>query len=199
MNTPRTKRTIRYPTHKSKATALVHDIDGSYIGELVPTEFQAVLGKIVARWAHLEEMMIMFMSELMGETESPPARQIFRSVNSTRARIAIIRSLLEESPHNKDKGAEFDAIIDEFASLTSERNNYVHGLWYTNEATLKVSRADPSITHEIGPFFTAKAVALEQAENVAKRMDKLFSEITKVWVAAANLRAERAPRSGISD
>jgi hypothetical protein len=156
MNTPRSKPLIRYPMHKSKRTEATRTVDGTYAGGLTSLEFQAAIGRIVTDWSHLEEMMIAFMGQLLSDDVVTPARQIFRSVNSTQARIAILRSLLEESHRNKDKGPEYDDIINEFESLTAERNNYVHGLWFTNAATDAVSRSDPSITHEIGPFMTAK-------------------------------------------
>lgn len=145
VNTPKSKPTIRYPVHKSKATEMVQGIDGTFISELVPPEYQTVLGVIVSRWAHLEEIMIMLLGILLSESPDSPARQIFRSVNSTQARIAIIRSLLEESPLNRNKGPEFDEVINEFESLTIERNNYVHGQWFTNQDTGAVSRADPEV------------------------------------------------------
>lgn len=173
MNTPRSRPSIRYPMHKSKRTEANKAVDGTYAGGLTPPQFLIALGRIVSDWAHLEEMMILFMGRLLSDDMASPARQIFRSVNSTQARIAILRSLLEESHRNKDKGPEFDDIIDEFESLTTERNNYVHGLWFTNAATDAVSRSDPSITHEIWPFMTAKPISIRQAEHVLHRMGLL--------------------------
>jgi hypothetical protein len=51
-------------------------LDGRHVGELRPQDFQQVLGQIVARWAHLEEMMTTFMGFLLGNDLMPPARQI---------------------------------------------------------------------------------------------------------------------------
>jgi hypothetical protein len=196
VNTPRSKPVVRYPAHRSKATLPTPGPDGSYIGELTPPEFQAALGLIVSRWAHLEEMMIVFMSFLLSDdTFQSPARQIFRSVRSAEARIAILRSLLEESPRNQHRGAEFDEIIDEFASLTTERNNYVHGLWWTNEKTKAVRRADPNVTHEIGPTLTAKPVSLKQAIHVADRMGLLFGKIVTLYQAELTQRGVLPPPS----
>lgn len=180
MNTPRTKPVVRFPAHRSRATQVAHGLNGAYGWELQPPEYQAVLGVIVSRWAHLEEVMILFMELLLSDTWQPPARQIFRSVNSTQARIAIMRSLLEESPGNQTKGPEFDAIISEFESLTNQRNNYVHGLWYTDTKTGVVYRADPSVTHADGPFQTARKIRIEDAQDVANRMQALFGAVVRV-------------------
>jgi hypothetical protein len=158
---------------------------------IVSPEFQAILGQIVSRWAHLEEQMIMFMGTLLADEHVSPARQIFRSVNSTQARIAIMRSLLEESMHNRDKGVEFDEIIDEFESLTKERNNYVHGLWWTDDANGAVSRADPAIIVETMPFLKAKPVSIKQAQHVLNRMNQLSGRIVTVWGTDLRQRVRR--------
>jgi hypothetical protein len=162
----------------------------------LPPDYQAFLGQIVAKWAHLEEMMILLMGTLLGdEPINTPARQIFRSVNSTQARVAILRSLLEESAINKHKGPEYDQVIDEFASLTTERNNYVHGLWFTNQDTGDVLRADPSITHEMGPFTTAKPVSIKQPQHVLLRMEALVNAIVRIWGAVTAQQASPPPPS----
>jgi hypothetical protein len=179
MNTPRSRPIVRFPNPRGKPRIPTMPA-GRHIGELTPPAFQQVLGRIVARWAHLEEMMITFMSFLLGDDLMPPARQIFRSVYGTQARIAIMRSLLEEAHINKSKGPEYDEIIDEFESLTKERNNYVHGLWWTNEDTGAVLRSDPNITSDVGTFLDAKPVAIKQGEHVLTRMDILFGRIIRM-------------------
>ena len=87
------------------------------------------------------------------------------------------------------------SVIDEFASLTTERNNYVHGLWFTNQDTGGVLRAEPSITHEMGPFTTAKPVSIKQPQHVLLRMEALVNAIVRIWGAVTAQQASPPPPS----
>lgn len=131
------------------------------------------------------------MPTLLGTSQNfASARLILRTVNSTQARIAIMRVLLEEAPVNKDKSASFDEIISEFESLTTERNNCAHGLWWTTDSG-KVSRSDPSYTNEALSFAVARRIPLKELEYIVARMEALFQKVMNVSVADATRTKER--------
>src|SRR4051794_1564707 len=85
-------------------------------------DFAMRLGTLVAYWPHLEERASDLMRELIGGPRDTPSRQIFRAVVSQDARIKVMRALLQESPKNQNKGAVFDAMINEFEELNRARN-----------------------------------------------------------------------------
>lgn len=178
MSTPRSKPIVRFPTPRKRRLPQSEGFWGAYRAGITSPEFQSVLGDIVSRWVHLEELMIRFMALLLGNTERPPARQIFRSVANNRARIEIMRSLLEESPSNKDKGPEYDAIISEFEAIGKERNKYVHGLWWTDLTSGQVGRVDAADTSEGGG--SLQAVSLKSAKHIPVRMSALRDRINAV-------------------
>jgi hypothetical protein len=171
MSTPSSKPLVRWPASQTKSTNRSKFLK-NYSATLIPSEFAGTVGIIVSRWAHLEERMIEILSLLISDVGLAPARQIFRSVNSTHARIEIMRSLLQEAATNMGKGPLYDEIIKEFESLTDERNNYVHGLWWTNDKG-RVLRANPSETRDTILILDAHPVTLKQAKHVVSRMAAL--------------------------
>lgn len=80
--------------------------------------------------------MILIFCKLIGTKleDSASGRLIFTAIINQQTRIAVMRALLEKSDLNKDKGDEFDEIIDEFKKLNELRNKYVHSLWWTHES-----------------------------------------------------------------
>jgi hypothetical protein len=193
MNTPGSKPIIRFPERRGKRPAYREPRGGSTTSALLRPDFQQVVGVIVTQWAWLEEFMIRFMSLLLNDPSNfSPARQIFRSVNSTQGRITIMRSLLEESAANKDKGPLYDEMIDEFEALTKERNNYVHGLWWT-EGDGSVTRADAS-TNAFDSFNSGRPVSLKQAQHVAQRISALAGRVFQEWTQHLQSQPERRPQ-----
>jgi hypothetical protein len=94
-----------------------------------------ILGDIVVSWSHLEDAMTVVFHNLLGAKEHDPstARLIFTSLVSQKIRIDVMRSLLEKSAKNQSRGEEYDEIIDEFSRLNKQRNEYIHGRWWTYE------------------------------------------------------------------
>lgn len=200
MNTPRSKPIVRYGKPRGAPPKSRNALAPRSTGELKPTDFLVEIGRIITQWAHLEEQMAQFfMSTLLDSPQNyTHARLIFRSVNSTQARIAIMRALLEEAPANKDRSVAYDEIITEFESLTTERNNCAHGLWWTTDSG-KVSRSDPSHTNETISFALAHRVTVAQLKNIWNRMIKLRSKITNEFVAAQAQQKARPQPSSVSD
>lgn len=191
MNTPRSRPLLRYPdsVEQRRFTSMRPN---RWIGTITDPKFAEVLGHIVAQWAHLEETMIDILELLLGDSGDHAARQVFRSVNSTQARIKIMRTLLEESKLNEHRGAVFDEIIDEFAALTTERNNYAHGLWWTDGGGI-ISRSDPSDSPYSGPSY-AKPISLKQAKQVLKRINDLGRKATTEAVREWRIHQPSQPR-----
>jgi hypothetical protein len=93
--------------------------DGRFEMAVTDPNFAETIGHIVTEWPVLEEAMITVMAALLGDIFDAPARQVFRSLNSERVRLTVMRSLLHDAHINKDKGAIYDEVLDEFASLNT--------------------------------------------------------------------------------
>ncbi len=127
MNTPRTRPPKRY-------RAKIDDTpEGHYISGIANTVMGGKIGFLITYWPHIEEHMVFVFRDLIAAPDHMTARLMFRSIINQSARISVMRTLLEKSPHHKDKTILFDELIDEFSALNSLRNKYAHGLWYTLE------------------------------------------------------------------
>jgi hypothetical protein len=184
LNTPSQKKPVRY-------SRIVPGIDhsrtvpnGDYVHGLEDAGFAAAVCDMVTQWAHLEETMIEVLEALLGGHRGAAARQIFRSINSAAGRIKVMRSLLEASPLNQAKGPIYDQFIDEFQSLTTIRNNYAHGLWYTGDKG-NVLLANPDAPDNPVPFLTAYSVSFAQVQHNVSRVSALTEAILKELVIPA--------------
>lgn len=108
--------------------------DGHWMAELQDPEIVSALGEAASRWAHLEDNMIYLMGFLLGPDRTLPARLIYRTFSGPSYRIRLMQTLLQETVHNKEKGPEYDWMIEEFGKLSTLRNDYIHGLWWTHES-----------------------------------------------------------------
>src|ERR1700748_426664 len=112
MNTPRKfkRHGIDIPSFSQR--------QGTYSSGLTNDDYAVALADITTHWSHLEEGMIAFFALLLGHpAPTSPARQIYRSIVSPNARIKMLKAVLEKSAINRDKTAEYDAIISEFELL----------------------------------------------------------------------------------
>jgi hypothetical protein len=121
--------------------------------------------------------MIEVLEALLGGRRGSAARQIFRSINSTAGRIKVMRSLLQASPLNQSKGPIYDHFINEFQSLTTIRNNYAHGLWYTTMDGKVTLLADPDAPDNPEPFLAAYPHTFPQVQHNIGRVRELNQTI----------------------
>ena len=87
-----------------------------------------------------------------------------------------MKSLLHEAKSNSGKGSHFDEIITEFASLNKIRNQYVHGLWFTQTATGKLYISEATSDEEM-PFLARKRISPKQVQNTLKRIVELNQKV----------------------
>lgn len=138
-------------------------------------------GQVISYWWHVEEQFLHLLDDLLtGQkaaqyTTELNARLIFRTLISQKSRIEIMKSLLETMPHNADKPAIYDELIGEFSALNAIRNNYVHGMWQTSLADMKVYLKRSGSIHEV--FERPTEVTREDLLVVLTRMQKLFERI----------------------
>jgi hypothetical protein len=130
------------------------------------------LGAIVSRWSHVEEFMTRVLGDLLGVTSGAvPLRQMFRSIINAQTRITVMRNLLERAPRNRDKGPEYDELLDEFSAVNGLRNKYIHGLWSTHRGSGAVYFAEP--TTDDFWFLTSRKIELQELEAVLVRINGL--------------------------
>ena len=138
-------------------------------------------GFLVSYWWHVEEQMIYLLDELITGAARKQygldlsARQIFRSITSQDGRVKLMRNLLETLPHNSSKSSLYDEMLDEFASINSQRNKYVHGIWTTDLGTGQVRLRKATIQHEV--YEGAVTVLPEEVQALTNRMQTLYTRV----------------------
>jgi hypothetical protein len=161
----------------------VKKYDGARLFGITEPKIGAAFGFMVSYWTQVEEQMILLLGQLITGKQNndwhvqDTSRLIFRSIVSETARIKIMRALLEDAPQNVNMGSEFDAVLDEFSSLNSQRNKYVHGLWWTEPKSLDVLLTNPT-DHPIKSY-TPHVVTLKEIQDILQRMRKLHGAISR--------------------
>ena len=136
-----------------------------------------LLGRIYVAWPHFEDEMISVFHALLGVKEGSfldTARLLFTAVVNQKIRIDLMRNLLERSWHNRSKGAEYDAIIDEFKQLNDLRNKYVHGRWWTHENGDTYIQLDNSV---FLPHAEYRKVTKKELQTFMNRLYALWDKL----------------------
>lgn len=178
MNTPSSKGPKRFTGYRVDPRYLaLQPEDGGIAGALLNPQGAQLVGEIVAAWVHLEEGIIDFLALLLGQSNRNAADPIFRSIMAPRVRIDMMRRLLQASPINKDRGPEYDEILDEYEALNRLRNDYVHGHWFTGLKSGGMSLSPPSADSIPMRFLTRRVVTVPQIANVRDRIQRLYTQI----------------------
>lgn len=151
--------------------------EGHASGGMWNPEFAAEYGKLVAYWPHIEDRLQDVMGELIGSFMETPTRQVFRAIASQDARIKVMRSLLQNSKRNKNKGEAYDDIIDDFEKLNRKRNKFVHGLWWTHDSGRMYLQ--PASTEEFS-FLSQREVKIEEIKEIVAEMSELWRRVMDI-------------------
>ena len=148
--------------------------DGHYRTGLWDDAYLKCVGQIATYFPLIENEMIRILGDLLGAGGGMSARQIFASINSHKARVKVMTSLLEHSYVNRMKGSEYDEFISEFDGMANSRNDYVHHIWWTHSSG-RVFLAPPSVT-DYG-WHDGREVTLNELEGVIERMGELMRRL----------------------
>jgi hypothetical protein len=150
--------------------------DATFKPGLLCAKFAKEMGTIVTLWPHVEEGMIAILRALLGGHATAPARQIFRSIVSERARIQMMTTLLQKTYLNQTKGNFYDDVIAEFDRLNGKRNAYVHGLWWTREDGRLFLTNDLVGDHH---FYRSREVPFSEIRETVSGMKRLLRNLAK--------------------
>jgi hypothetical protein len=148
---------------------------GGRKGIIADAEILSLLGTVCFRWAHAENAMIKIFGQLINASDHlHTPRLIFTAIINQRARIDVMRKLLEGSPYNNKKGSDYDHIITEFRKLNELRNSYVHGLWWTHENGTTYLQSDNSV---FGLDENFRKVTAKELQEYLDRLNKWLGSV----------------------
>lgn len=139
MNTPRKRRRFNISEYMAASDAAPK---GSFVHALTDAEYAKRLARIVSEFEHVETYMPKLLATLMGRGSVMNAAFVYRTLKNPQIRLAVMTTLLENSPSNQELGDDFTALLDDYDKARQARNAYVHGLWFTGSEGVFLARSD---------------------------------------------------------
>jgi hypothetical protein len=135
MNTPRTqKRGHRLERTLDRPSIEIDEFLATYSSTL-DKSYLTALGEVVLAWPHVEYALNSLFAHLMGDVSIECAEEVFGALPNNRARLEILKRLLERTEDNRDKPASLDEFLTEFERLNRIRNGFIHAFWWQNKRT----------------------------------------------------------------
>jgi len=106
-----------------------------------------------------------------------PGRQIFRSIGANGIRAKLMRNLLSQFIGNYKKDSLYDEVISEFQSLVNLRNDYVHGLWWSDDKHNALLQKENVHEFSFQSQIPVTADELRSFLNRARRLSTLLGQI----------------------
>ncbi len=144
------------------------------------TRILALIGNLVFTWSNNESMFIYFLMVLL-KTDFSSAAITFVSLNTTRARLDLVRRLAKEKIDDAKMVKRIDKLIERFNACTKVRNEFNHCIYQLNEAG--------QFTHTTILRVTEKKTEIQFAE-VREFDTKRINEMTRTIGKLTQLNRE---------
>ncbi len=92
----------------------------------------ALIGNLIFSWSNNESMFI-YVLMLLLETDFNSAAIVFVTLNTTRARLDLIRRLAKAKLRDPETIRKIDRLIERFNRCTKVRNEFNHCIYEVNE------------------------------------------------------------------
>lgn len=91
-----------------------------------------LIGQLVFSWSNNESLLI-YVLMLLLRTDERSAAVVFSTLNTTRARLDLVRRLSLLHLHDAAARAEIDRTIELFNDANRIRNEFMHAMYFVNE------------------------------------------------------------------
>lgn len=170
--------------------------NGRYAAGIVEKKVGAKFAKFVTTFEELEASMSTVLAVLLGGYDSDTAGYVLRTVRNPATKRDILRELLQKAPVNKHLSSEYDTLLKEYADIATERNQLVHGRWFTlipddemaGERKVYLSRSNE---HGLA-FLLAEEVDECDFDPWFERLTNLTTRIYGIAGEERSLREQRA-------
>lgn len=153
----------------------------------------AMIGNLVFSWSNNESMFIYVLMLLLG-TDEKSAAIVFVTLNTTRARLDLIRRLAKARVRDAGIMQELDKLIERFNAYTRVRNEFNHCTFTMNEEgeiththALRIVERRQSL--RIG---TVREMGRERIDEIVDVIDKLKHFNRDIWAFLPRLEAHLA-------
>lgn len=179
MNTPRQHKRFDLERWRSAYWSKFEQGSGHFGLGLVGAEPGAHFALLVTEFTHLEFAMERFLGQLL-RVDAATAAHVMRSIISAKARLAMMRAVLERARHTASKPKDFDEILDEFASINKARNSMVHARWFSDLDTGKIYIIRPNDDPMLLDHAAMVEFDIGELEAVRERISRLGGRVLRV-------------------
>lgn len=170
--------------------------EGHYAAGIVEKQIGAKFAKFVTAFEELESHMSSVLAVLLGGHDRTTAGYVLRTVRSPSTKRDILNDLLQKAAVNEALTTAYDEILKEYGAISIERNQLVHGRWFTlvpeDEPTGR-RKVFLSRSNEHGlAFFLAEEV---QETDFDPWFDRLIVLTTTIVTVVEEERGRRAQRA----
>ncbi|MGE0628147.1 MAG: hypothetical protein AB7O43_10015 [Hyphomicrobiaceae bacterium] len=131
--------------------------------------------QFLSQFEVIESSMPFRLAQLMGlndDKQIQAAGYVYRTLRNPSIRLEVMRTLLHKAPHNKNKPDSWDYMLSEYSVVRNTRNDYAHGLWFTNDidSTVLLAKSDP---HGFA-FMEAEPISTDVMDEALQRLRRLM-------------------------
>ena len=155
------------------------------------TRVLALIGNLVFAWSNNESMFI-YLTQILLRSDLSSAAVVFVSLNTTRARLDLIRRLAKMRLADEAQIKKIDKMIDRFNECTRVRNEFNHCIYqldeqgvitHTNVLRLKETKTSIEFA-DVRPFDDKR---IREIQKTIKKLTLLNREI---WSFLPELEAQ---------
>jgi hypothetical protein len=140
-----------------------------------------LVGNLIFSWSNNESMFI-YLLMLLLETDIDSATIVFITLNTTRARLDLIRRLAKSKLKDPRSIRKIERLIDRFNRCTKVRNEFNHCIYQLNEFaeithtnSLKITESSKGI--QIADRKNMDEARIKEITNAIRRLKKLNKDI----------------------
>lgn len=162
-----------------------------------PTEDMlcTLVGRFMFNWSNNESMLIYVIMELM-RTDEISAAVVYSTLNTTRARLDLVRRLAKLHLRDRTLRRRLDDLIERFNGATRLRNEFQHSI-YARDADGKLSQMRAlriSETRRRISFGDPTMLDAHRIEQLEATLGELQALNRDLWAMLPDLRTAMAGR-----
>jgi hypothetical protein len=146
------------------------------------THVLALIGNLIYAWSNNESVFIYLLMVLL-ESDFDAAAITFVSLNTTRARLDLIRRLAKAKVKDHDTIHKVERLIDRFNECTRVRNEFNHCIYQVDERgqithtnTLRISE-----TADVVGFASVRPLDASRIRQISTTIRKLTKLNRELW------------------
>lgn len=155
-----------------------------------------LIGQLVFSWSNNESLLI-YVLMLLLKTDERSAAVVFSTLNTTRARLDLVRRLSLLHLHDPATRAEIDTMIELFNDANRIRNEFMHAMYLVNEQGQITHTQMLRFIEKKGrvSFGDRRPIDAKRIETLVGVHDKLRQLNRQLWDLLPRLQAARASMS----